>query len=941
MVHRPADSRLLTNLLSHEKDYSKHLSILLDYSQASLASFSAYASASAPPASQVVLAVAGALANADDALRKYAASLERWQAQLKALKDLEDEVGNIMRDREILVTRLIKVSKQRPARDGILGASGSTSSLSFSKSDPQNISKLTTAQTELQACEAHLAMKERELDSLRTSAIKVGLQGRCSAMVECGWTWGEMGKEGLRALEAFGVPNGNGIHQHPYASAAAYKPLPDIGSDSGHPPSDLSTLAPSQSASQVALAYAAPPHADADLSPPNAPLAVPTAPRPYTLSIPPAHAITDIAMPNGLASERIPEEEDGDGGSSVGEDEGQLEVHENSGFRANGKRHDSPVSGLRHPHFSIRGSLDSASEPERHHRLKSPPPRERHRSLFGKTMAALFHRDKEKDKDKSDGGSMDGNSPTKASSSAWYTRTDRHLTKTKGGDDSSDEDGAAPSHHYATWSPFASLPAPVSPKTAVTPSLSDGLNNAQRLKKTKRSSSQPRPAPRVSDADKGRMSDGATVTGSKAQGAAQLKKPVIDGATKMNGNARPSPSMPQNLGTVRAQKSTPSGNATGSALENKPSLSRNSSLSKQSVVSAPLSGSPLSGVAPLQRSSSTSTATRRRTTSIEISESAKSGPKGNRRPLSASQRSGLTRTNEPSLMSIVEGVSRQNREAWLRQDPNRMLVVPKAPAPINFEHIMGAQITSTQSASHLAAPERHDMHARDAPRNPALVPASASAPSLPATPHGVNRPLPKSPLRSALRTSRSPSPKSPPPVAGPSLSGIFDAVAPPKVDSTLAEDAENDEAASVSSYETGREEFDDDPEPPSADPPPPPPPPHDDKPMVGGSDLSHSDSTATTATPPVHRKSVRMSLPPTFSTTPPAIEDDDDNTGTLRGRPQPRASSTRDNDVHQSRWKSRIEEPHHADVWQDSSSEDEEYRSAKRLLRRLSRRSVV
>ena len=102
MVHRPADSRLLTNLLNHEKDYSKHLSILLDYSQAALASFSAYAAASAPPTSQVIIAVAGALSGADDALRNYAAAVERWQEQLKALKTMEDDVGNIMRDREIL-----------------------------------------------------------------------------------------------------------------------------------------------------------------------------------------------------------------------------------------------------------------------------------------------------------------------------------------------------------------------------------------------------------------------------------------------------------------------------------------------------------------------------------------------------------------------------------------------------------------------------------------------------------------------------------------------------------------------------------------------------------------------------------------------------------------------------------------------------------------------
>ena len=111
MVHRPSDSRLLVNLLSHEKDYSKQLGSLLDQSQASLASFSAYASASPPPASQIIIQVAGALAGADEGLRKYAASLEIWQEQLKSLKELEDEVGNVMRDREILyVLAEIKIS---------------------------------------------------------------------------------------------------------------------------------------------------------------------------------------------------------------------------------------------------------------------------------------------------------------------------------------------------------------------------------------------------------------------------------------------------------------------------------------------------------------------------------------------------------------------------------------------------------------------------------------------------------------------------------------------------------------------------------------------------------------------------------------------------------------------------------------------------------------
>ena len=102
MVHRPADSRLLFNLLQQEKDYLKQFNQLFNSSAASLDSFTAYAAASPPPASQVILAVANLLAAADDALKRYAIGVEQWRDAMQLLKDMEDDVGNIMRDREIL-----------------------------------------------------------------------------------------------------------------------------------------------------------------------------------------------------------------------------------------------------------------------------------------------------------------------------------------------------------------------------------------------------------------------------------------------------------------------------------------------------------------------------------------------------------------------------------------------------------------------------------------------------------------------------------------------------------------------------------------------------------------------------------------------------------------------------------------------------------------------
>ena len=96
-MHRPPDSRLLTNLLREEREYAKQLTALVG--QTSLAS---YAAASSPPTSHVILAVAGYLATADDALRRYALAVDSCSDHLKGLKDLEDEIGDILRDREIL-----------------------------------------------------------------------------------------------------------------------------------------------------------------------------------------------------------------------------------------------------------------------------------------------------------------------------------------------------------------------------------------------------------------------------------------------------------------------------------------------------------------------------------------------------------------------------------------------------------------------------------------------------------------------------------------------------------------------------------------------------------------------------------------------------------------------------------------------------------------------
>lgn len=79
-------------------------------------------------------------------------------------------------------------------------SSSSTISTARARSEVPLPAKLSAAQSELQACEAHLASKERELAAMRTAAVRRGLSVRCTALAECGQAWTAMGTEALRSL---------------------------------------------------------------------------------------------------------------------------------------------------------------------------------------------------------------------------------------------------------------------------------------------------------------------------------------------------------------------------------------------------------------------------------------------------------------------------------------------------------------------------------------------------------------------------------------------------------------------------------------------------------------------------------------------------------------------------------------------------------------------
>ncbi|KAI0668198.1 hypothetical protein C8Q78DRAFT_281005 [Trametes maxima] len=699
----------------------------------------------------------------------------------------------------------------------------------------------------------------------------------------------------------------------------------------------------------------------------------------YT-SYPPAHSIGEYALPNGTLQHTTIEEEAG-GGSSAEEDEGgvSVEVHENSRF-GNGKVRAKTVPQAppsRHVSFSLRGPKASTSahplgEPSS---LRGDSPTKKSRTRAGSmlgSLAALFHV----------GGSRnDPEEPARTSPSKpqgrWQTRIDRNLAAARRGD-SSDDELPALSHTYA---PRSASPAPILLNSPVKGSPVDGGGDAHRLRKraAKRGSVQvPSPA-RLVNADKGYASDTVAESVSKARAKSGKQSARAKPASELGVNGSAGPSTPKNGpgGGTRLKKSP---NVAAALLsESQPSLSRNSSISKQSISSAASAPPRTTASAhtptpsPLGRQNSSS---RQRTASLNVTSTASgsspSTPTKHKRTFSTSATPTPPRpvfTNgEPSLMTIVEGISRINKEAAIKQDPNRLLVVPKAPGPVNItvsESLGETSATGRQQAEGLPAPrprpKKEGQPEENNYRNSLLMSASVSAPSLPIATASQPKPLPaKMPLRSALRNaSRTPSPNPPQPQAAvpngnasPTPLIIPAAIPRSATMSTITPELmmkrRESDISSISSYETGREVLDDtdEDEPPSPSfPVPPPPPPHDDhtRAPTGGSEVSTSTaSTASTASPPVRRKSVRMSLPPTFSATPPALDDTDEDDNEVRGRHEPWSSRSASDPstprAEPSAWGTRIAENGTRDVWEDSSDEDAEYSAAKRLLARMSRK---
>lgn len=146
----------------------------------------------------------------------YVGSLDRFRKDLKQIHKLEEELSRVKRDREILVTRLIKTTKSRPTKSEMAAIANTytgsnmssrassisvTSAGSSASKEGKRASKLADAQAELLGCEEHLRSLEVRIEQERNKVMLRGLEERFRAMEAVGRMWVTQSKKGLDDLE--------------------------------------------------------------------------------------------------------------------------------------------------------------------------------------------------------------------------------------------------------------------------------------------------------------------------------------------------------------------------------------------------------------------------------------------------------------------------------------------------------------------------------------------------------------------------------------------------------------------------------------------------------------------------------------------------------------------------------------------------------------------
>ncbi|CDZ98458.1 hypothetical protein [Phaffia rhodozyma] len=252
-----SSQRLLTAVLNSEKAHVDALFQALALSHNSQAALAAYASAGRDePLGLAVGGVVGVLGEEYETRQEaYASSLSSTRLALKEIRDAEDSLANVIRDRDILVQRMVKQTSKKPSKSDLRNSTGSggsifglhhsrdSASISSSNASHDKASKLEEAQLELAGCEETLKREQVQLDAIRRRVIKECLEHRLRNLEALGTSTQAAAKRALVELHTYlheGAPFED--HHNIPRQQGPYTPSVD---------SNTPSLAPSQSASQI------------------------------------------------------------------------------------------------------------------------------------------------------------------------------------------------------------------------------------------------------------------------------------------------------------------------------------------------------------------------------------------------------------------------------------------------------------------------------------------------------------------------------------------------------------------------------------------------------------------------------------------------------------------------------------------------------------------
>ncbi|KDN40536.1 hypothetical protein K437DRAFT_188888, partial [Tilletiaria anomala UBC 951] len=182
-----ADSRLLSNLIRSEKDHVSHLSSVVAVSHAAASALAAWGTSEVSDVAATSEELSRLLHEIAEAQRTHVQAIEGCRAALKDVLDREASIRDVVRDRDILINRLIKASKKK-VKDG---------------REDTRAEKVHDAQRELQACEQILASEEAALIGVKRRTFKEALTMRMKTMGDVGNAMVEAAQEAILLLDEF------------------------------------------------------------------------------------------------------------------------------------------------------------------------------------------------------------------------------------------------------------------------------------------------------------------------------------------------------------------------------------------------------------------------------------------------------------------------------------------------------------------------------------------------------------------------------------------------------------------------------------------------------------------------------------------------------------------------------------------------------------------